>query len=366
MKGRDWVAHNLPPLLVALICIALVVVIRSFRLPETERQVRVGCVLTGAKDDRGWNEGHYNGLLDACRTHGCSFAVREKVAESEAALAAAVRELVKEKTNVVFLTSFGYGAYMDEIAREYPRVAFFGTSGEGTAKNSTTYFARLYQARYLAGIVAGVESRTGVLGYVAGRPNAQTKRSINAYAMGMRLANPEARLIVRFTGSWDDEAAERESVALLAEKDADVITYHTARPYAVQEAERLGLMSIGYDAVHEKYSDRFLTAAVYDWKAVYKIVLGDYLSGRANFSRSYWLGFEEGSVALYPLSSRVSTKAAFLVSLEKKRIVNERSVFSGVIHDNQGKLRCEEDERISDHELFTGMDWLVEGVEIDE
>ena len=366
MKSKKWAVHNLPLLLVGLICIVLVIVIRSFQLPERERHIVVGCVLVGEKDDKGWNESHSTGLLNACRTYDCGFMVWERVAESEPTVSAAVRELVNDGANVIFLTSFGYGEYMDEIARKYPRVAFFGISGEGTAKNSTTYFARLYQARYISGIIAGAESKTGVLGYVTATPNPQTNRNINAYAMGMRVANPNARLIVRFIGSWEDEAAERESVSLLAAKGADVITYHADRPYAVQEAEKLGLMSVGYDAVYEKYSDRFLTAAMYNWKVLYEKVLGDYMSGRSNFSSSYWLGFEEGAVALHPLSPLVSEETASLASAEKQRIVNDRSVFSGVIYDNQGTLRCDKDERISDHELFTGMDWFVEGVEIYE
>ncbi|MBQ7544035.1 MAG: BMP family ABC transporter substrate-binding protein [Synergistaceae bacterium] len=364
LKSRKWAVHDLPLLLAGIICVVLVVVIQSFQLPETGRRIVVGCVLVGDRDDKGWNESHCIGLLNACRTYDCGFMAWERVAESEPTVSAAVRELVNNGANVIFLTSFGYGQYMDEIARKYPRVAFFGISGEGAAKNSTTYFARLYQARYIAGIIAGAESRTGILGYVTSAPNPQVNRSINAYAMGMRLANPKARLIVRFTGSWENKAAERESVVLLAEKGADVITYHEDRPYAVQEAEKLGLMSIGYDAVYEKYSDKFLTAALYNWKVLYEKVLGDYTSGRSNFSSSYWLGFEEDAVALYPFSPRVSEKAASLASAGKERIMNYSSVFSGVIYDNQGMLRCNKDERISDHELFTGMEWFVEGVEI--
>ena len=366
MKSKKWAEHNLPLLLVGVICVVLVVVIRSFQLPETERHITVGCVLVGEKDDKGWNESHSTGLLNACNAYDCGFMVWERVAESEPTVSAAVRELVNNGANVIFLTSFGYGEYMDEIARKYPRVAFFGISGEGAAKNSTTYFARLYQARYIAGIIAGATSKTGVLGYVTSTPNPQSNRGINAYAMGMRVANPRARLIVRFTGSWEDEAAERESVALLAEKGADVITYHTDRPYAIQEAEKLGLMSVGYDAVYEEYSDKFLTAAMYNWEVLYEKVLGDYMSGRSNFSNSYWLGFDEGAVALYRLSPRVSKETASLASAEKQRIVNDRSVFSGIIYDNRGTLRCDKDERISDYELFTGMDWFVEGVEIYE
>ncbi|MBQ7155416.1 MAG: BMP family ABC transporter substrate-binding protein [Synergistaceae bacterium] len=366
MKIKEWIVHDLPLLLVGVICVALVVVIRSFQLPETERRIVVGCVLVGSKDDKGWNESHSTGLSNACRIYDCGFIEWERVAETEATVSAAVRELVNSGANVIFLTSFGYGEYMDEIARKYPRVAFFGVSGEGAAKNSTTYFARLYQARYVAGIIAGAQSRTGVLGYITSTPNSQANRSINAYAMGMRVANPKARLIVRFTGSWEDEAAERESVVSLAEKGADVITYHEVKPYAVQEAEKMGLMSIGYDAVYEEYSDKFLTATLYNWEILYEKVLGDYVSGRSNFSNSYWLGFDEKAVDLYKLSPRVSPRIASLAYAEKQRIMNDRSVFSGVIYDNQGILRCDIGERISDHELFTGMDWFIEGVEIYE
>ena len=364
MTSKKLTALNLPLLLAGIICVVLVLVIRSFQLPETGKHLAAGCVLVGAKDDKGWNESHSTGLLNACRAYDCGFMVREWIAENEASTSAAVNELIDDGANVIFLTSFGYGEYMDEIAQQYPHVAFFGISGEGAAKNSTTYFARLYQARYLAGIVAGAESKTGILGYITAAPNSQTNRSINAYAMGMRLANPKARLIVRFIGSWEDEAAERESVILLAEKGADVITYHEDRPYAVEEAEKLGLMSVGYNAVYEKYSDRFLTAAMYNWEVLYEKVLGDYMSGRSNFSSSYWLGFEEGAVALHPLSPKVSEETASLVSAEKERIVNYSGVFSGVIYDNHGILRCDKDERISDYELFTGMDWFAEGVEI--
>ena len=366
MKGKELAERNLPLVLAVVVLLALIVVIQGFRLPETERTVTVGCVLIGDKADKGWNESHYRGLQSACETNKCALNDRDHVPENQEALIAAVDSLVAEGCNVIYLTSFGYGQYVDAVAKKYPKVAFFSIWANSTAKNCTSYFARLYQVRYLSGIIAGMESKTGVLGYVAAMPNPQTNRGINAYAMGMRFANPKARLIVRFTGSWDDEAEERESVALLAAQGADVFTYHEDQPYVVREAEKMGLFSIGYDSVYEEYSDRFLTAALYDWKFLYGKVLGDYMSGRANFSTGYWLGLEEGAVRLHPPSPLVSEKAIFLASMEKQRIMNDRSVFSGVIYDNQGTLRCEAGERIKDHELFTGMDWFAEGVEIYE
>jgi len=366
LKSKEWILRNLPHLLVALVIIIIVVVIRSFSLPDTKRPVVAGIVLIGSKSDSGWNESHYIGLMNACREQNCALKVHEYVPEEEAALYNAVDALIKEGANVIYLTSFGYGAFADGIADKHPDIAFFCLSGKGTAKNCTSYFARLYQVRYLAGIAAGAASRSGILGYVAAMPNAETNRSINAYALGMRAANPKAKLLVRFTGSWDHEEKERESVSLLAQKGADVITYHEDRPYAIQEAERLGLLSTGYNAVSAEHTDRFLTAALYNWDIIYGKVLGDYLSGRANLSKNYWSGLSEGGVRLYPLSALVPEKAMILIEQEKKRIMTNRDVFSGILYDNEGNIRCGEDERISDDELFHGMEWFAEGVEIYE
>ncbi len=362
--SKEWFMRFSPIILAVFIIVAIVVVIRSFELPQNEKQTIVGAVLVGSKLDMGWNENHYDGLVDVCDKNGCKLLIRDNVPEQSQAVFTAVRSIVNEGANVIFLTSFGYGEYADIIAREYPDVAVFCISGQGAEKNSATYYARLYQARYLSGIVAGCESKTGIIGYVSAMPNSQTNHSINAFALGMRVANPKARLLVRFTNSWDNQARERESVRLLASKGADVVTYHEDKPYVVREAESLGIYSIGYDSVYEQFSDHFLTAAVYDWKVIYGKLLGDYISGRANMSGTYWLDISSGGVKLYPLSNLVGKDTRMLLEREQERIVKKRDVFSGVIYDNKGKLRCAEDENISDHELFTGMEWYAEGVEI--
>lgn len=365
MKEKEWVDRNWPLVLAGLIIFVMAFVIRNFQLPEAARQVTIGCVLVGPADDSGWNESHYKGLLRACETHECVLKVRQSVEEDEEHLFSVVDELAEEGVNVIYLTSSGYGAYAEDIARQYPRVTFFSVSGIGKEKNQTTYFARLYQMRYLAGVIAGAESRTGVLGYVAAMPNPQVNRNINAYAIGMRVAKPDAKLLVCFTGSWEDEEAERESVARLQEAGADVIAYQEEKHHVLDEAEKRGLFSIGFDNVHGDYSDRLLTATLYEWDVVYDKILGDYLSGRTHFSSGYWLGMEDGAVKLHAISPAVSEQTLFLARLAKQRVL-ARGVFAGVIYDNEGTLRCEERERIGDYELFTGMDWLVEGVEIYE
>ncbi len=366
MNNRLLTENNLLLMLAVVIIVSLVVVIISFRLPETRDQVVVGCVMIGEKTDNGWNESHYNGLLKACNAHECELKYVESVKEDRAELFAAVGSLVRKGCNVIFLTSFGYAQYTEEIAKYYPNVMFFRIYGDSRLSNCVTYFARLYQMRCLSGIVAGCESRTGIVGYVAAMPNYQIIRHINAFAMGMRKANPNAKLLVKFTFGWENEEVERESVALLQEKGADVIAYHQDRPYVMWEAEERGLYTIGFGSVYQGYSERMLTAALYNWELVYGKVLGDYIKGGESYSRDYWLGMQDNAVALQPLSPLASERSSDMVSAEKELILSGHSLFSNIIRDNNGVLRCEEGERISDEELLTGMDWFVEGVEVYE
>ena len=90
MKSKEWLRRKLPLLLVLFCIFAIVVVIRSFKLPETEKQPVAGLILIGERADRGWNESHYDGLSSACKAYGCALRVREHVPEDEESLNHAV------------------------------------------------------------------------------------------------------------------------------------------------------------------------------------------------------------------------------------------------------------------------------------
>ncbi len=349
-----------------LVVIGIVVLINSFHADRKKDVVRVGAVCIGSADDNGWNQSHYEGIRKACEANACRMYPMMHIPEEESTLKKAVSELVDQGCSCIFLTSYGYGGFLNSIAKEYPKVAFYCISGENETSNCTTYFARMYQVRYLSGIVAGSATESGILGYVTAMPIPETIRSVNAYALGARRANPSARVLVIYTGSWDDKDVEEQAVRTLKEAGADVITYHEDRPYAIDLADEMGLFTTGYDYVSHAYSDRFLTAAVINWDMLYTRVLRDYLSGRANFSNDYWLGLSEGAVSLYAYSDMVTEDTKKLVAAEEERIRTSLDVFSGEIRDNTGAVRCGGNERISDNELFNHFDWYVEGVEVYE
>lgn len=364
MKNRETFTRILLFALAVFVVCLIVVFIRDFRIGDEEKKVVVGAVLTGERADKGWNESHYYGILSACTELGCTFVARERIPEEGQSLKNAVKELSDDGCSIIFLTSYGYGLYLDELSAAFPHIAFYSISGDENSDNCTTYFARMYQVRYLAGIVAGASSKTGILGFVAAMPVSEVNRAINAYCLGARRSDPDARVLVCFTGSWEDERAEKLAAEQLLSAGADVITYHADKPYVIEKAEERGAFSTGYESVFQEYSERFLTAAVVNWDVLYVKVLGDFLSGRANFSKKYWLGLQDGVVSLYPYSPLVDSETKALVESDFWRIQTWRDVFSGEIYDNRGNLRCESGESISDDELFLGMEWYVDGVEI--
>ena len=366
MNNRETVERIIFIFAAILVVIGIVVFINNFRTDGRTDVVCVGAVCIGSADDNGWNQSHYEGISKACNVNSCKMYPKMNVPEEEGMVKKAVSELVDQGCSCIFLTSYGYSEFLNSIAKEYPKVAFYCISGENGSSNCTTYFARMYQVRYLSGIVAGATSKTGILGYVTAMPIPETIRSVNAYALGARKADPKAQVLVVYTGSWEDKDAEEQAVRYLKDAGADVITYHEDRPYAIDLADEMGLFTTGYDYVSHDYSDRFLTAAVINWDVLYTRILRDYLSGRADFSNDYWLGLSEGAVSLYEYSDMVTEDTKKLVSSEEERIRNLLDVFSGEIRDNKGFVRCSENERISDNELFNHFDWYVEGVEIYE
>lgn len=330
---------------------------------ERSEKKSVGFVLPGAGSEEGWNGIHYAAMVLACEEQGVKLLVKENIPEKTGACEQAVAELADSGTQMIILNSYGYMEEMHDVVSEYPDVTFYGTSSEYHADNMTSYFVRMYQARYLAGIVAGMESESGRIGYVAAMPNNEVNRGISAFALGVRSVNPDAEVIVAWSGAWDDAESETEAVKQLVEKEkVDILTYHQNQDHVIVAADAAGVKTIGYHQYYAGYSENYLTAAVCDWKLLYKHLIQEFQQGDGNAKPNYWVGMEEGIVGLSMYSSLVSTESIAAVEAAQNKILSGKDVFSGIIYDNEGKLRCNENETISDEVLLEQFDWYAEGV----
>jgi len=345
----------------------LFIQVRERETNVTKYETKVGVLLTGTIDDESWSQSHYEGMEQAAGKLNLLVRYEEKVPEDEKCFAL-IEELIEDGCEMIVATSFGYGPHMEAAAKLHPEIYFFHASGTGYADNLTTYFGRIYQVRYLSGIVAGMQTETNQIGYVAAFPLDEVNRGINAFTLGVRSVNPDANVYVAWTNSWgDDELTAQVTEKLLSEHEIDVLTLHSDSNIPLEIAEEREIWSIGYHADnHEKYPNSYLTASVWQWKNFYEPHILECLQGKFR-GQHYWVDADTEAIALAPLTKNVKDGIAEVVDTERKQIRNGKwDVFFGPVKDRDGRIRVAEGESMTDYSMLNEFDWYVEGVITDE
>jgi len=361
---RDKTAPLLMVVYVALLLVTIVLVMK-FGAPQEEEVQKIGFITTGDMSTTGWGAENYRGLRTACSTLGMELLTRDNVPEYDGSCPQAVAELAEEGADMIILSSGGYSYEMEPYFEQYPQISFYGAYANMNVPNLIGYSARMYQVRYLSGIIAGMATQTGKIGFVSTAATPEACRGINAFALGVRRVSPDAEVVVNWTG--DDSTDEEDRLAaqaLITEEHADVITYNQGQHAVIDAAEEAGIESIGYYETVSGVSERYLTCAACNWSVLYEQLIREHLRGQNRYVLSDWMGLDSGAVHLTPYSALVSQQTRDEVSRATDEILAGQHVFSNEIYDNNGVLRCGEGEAMSDEYLMYKMDWLVEGVRV--
>lgn len=344
----------------------IVVLITTFGSEKKVDKVTIGIIVPGSIDEVGWNPIHYEGVKQATDELGVDLVLEQNVTEYSGLCGKAIEKMIQSGIKMIILGSYNYPDEVADIIKTHPDVLFFCCSGGFSANNYKAYFARVYQARYLSGIVAGMQTKTGRIGYVAAMNNSEVNRGINAFTLGVRRVNPEATVVVSWTKSWDDATAETRAVEkLVASENVDLVAYHQNQAHVIDAAESMNIYSVGYNVGRGDRSQKMLTSVVTDWKVVYKEFIQDYLQQK-NSENNYWLGLEKDAVSLAFYSEFVSDSTRSLIQSATLELLSGRDVFVGPIVDNTGVIRCGKDEIVSDLTLREEMNWFVAGVKFNE
>lgn len=182
----------------------------------------------------------------------------------------ALRELVDAGCNIIFATSFGFEDYVKEVAAEYPEVQFCHATGyqasDAGLDNMHNYFASIYEARYLAGIAAGMKTESNKLGYVAAFPFAEVISGYTAFYLGAKSVNPDVTMDIMYTNSWNDPTVESQVAKALIERGCDVISQHSDSTAPATTAEENGVWQVGYNNdMIEAAPKASLISARIDW-----------------------------------------------------------------------------------------------------
>lgn len=328
---------------------------------EKEQEFKVGFVFTGPIGDNGWTQQHNYGRLAIEEELGVGTLYKESVPNTQES-AKVMRDMIAQGAKMIFATSFGYMDYMLEVAAEHPEVAFFHCGGYKQTENAVNYLGRMYQARYLSGIVAAMKSETGKLGYIAAFEIPEVVRGINAFTLGARSVDPDVTVEVIWTHDWNDPPREKEASFALIDNGCDVIAQHQTAPANLQAAEARGVWGIGYHAdMNDSAPEACLTSPYWNWEPYYVQVTQDVMNGTWD-AQNYWGGMDEDIVRLAELGKNAPAGADAAVAEAKAKIVSgELVVFAGPLKDNTGAVRVPEGSQMDDGAML-GMDWLVEGV----
>lgn len=324
-------------------------------------QIKVGFVYSSAHNDEGYSQAHDIGR-QAVEAMGIETAYVENVAETNEACESAIRNLIDQGCNVIYTNSFGFMEATANCAAEFPEVKFGHCSGYTTAENMNTYFGKIYQARYLSGIVAGMKTQVNRIGYVAAMPIPEVIRGINAFTLGVRSVNPEATVEVIWTNTWYDPAVEKQAALEIINTGVDVVAQHqntTAPQIAAQER---GVYAVGYNmSSPDAAPDAYLTAPVFNWDKFYTADVQRVIDGTWTGTK-IWDGLETGLVDLDTLTANAPEGAQEAVDTAKEQIISgELHPFAGPLTNQAGEVVVPEGTTMTDDEIWN-MNWFVEGV----
>lgn len=301
---------------------------------------KVGVIHIGdPADGSGYSYAHDQGIVAMQKNLGLddSQIIRKlNVSDSDSsAIRTAIEECISEGCKIIFGTSYGYMDTMEALAKEYPDVIFsHGTGYKSNDTNFNNYFGRIYQARYLAGIAAGLKTKSNKIGYVAayGTELAETCSGINAFALGAQSVNPKAEVYVKTLSSWYDPTNETAFADALLDMGCDVIAQHcdTANPQVA--AEKAGAFGCGYNSDMTKDAPKaHLTAPIWNWGVYYTAATKAAMEGKWKEFGNYYAGVKEGLVDVSTLSANCAEGTQEKIDAVKALFKDGSwDVFSGV------------------------------------
>ena len=323
---------------------------------------KVGFVYVGPVGDHGWTYRHDLGRQAIEKETGAKTTFVESVEEGADA-ERVIRKLASSGHNIIFTTSFGYMNPTLKVAKQFPNVKFEHATGYKQADNMATYSARFYEGRAVIGTIAGMMSKTGVVGYIASFPIPEVVRGINAFTLAMQKVNPDAVVKVVWVNSWYDPGKEGDAAKALIDQGADMITQHTDSPAPLQVAEQRGVQGFGQASDMSAFAPTAqLTAIIDNWDPYYVSRVKAVMDGTWT-SGDVWEGIDTGMVGIAPYGDAVPADVRAAADAVKQGIVDgSLHPFAGPITNQAGEQVIGEGETLDDGVLL-GMDWYVQGVQ---
>lgn len=325
--------------------------------------VRAAFLMVRDIHDSGWNEAHGNGAKYLAEQMPCAEVTILTDVIDDQTSEGVMRDLADDGYDLIFGTSFGYLEFMSRVAPEYPDVVFEHATGYLTDANFSNYSGSLYEATYLAGLVAGSLTETNKLGYVGPFTTPDVLRDFNAWVVGAREVNPDVEVQMIWVNTWFDPAQETQAAQTLLDNGADVLFYGTSGGAVGQAADAAGALWVAGNGLARGFApESFLTGPSYEW-GVYYVEAAQAVRDGTWDNIPYWGSMADGFINLADFGPGVPSDVAEMVNARRAEIeAGNFDVFVGPIVDHEGNLQVPDGEPASLEHIW-GVDYVLDGIE---
>jgi basic membrane protein A len=338
---------------------------------DDDEKMKVGFVYLTTPGDHGWTYAHEVGRQDVIAHFGDKVETTfiENVPEGPDATRV-IRDLAKQGNDIIFTTSFGYMDPTLKVAKEFPDTKFDHITGYKRAPNMATGNIRFYEGRYVQGVVAGMMTKSNKIGYIASFPIPEVIQGINAFGLGLRSVNKDAEVSVIWVNTWYDPVKEADAAKVHIAEGADILAQHTDSPAMLQTAEKAGVYGFGQSSDMKAFAPKAqLFSSVNNWGPYYisqiqALIDGSWTTGDGpdHWAGNTWAGMADDFLVLTPFENMPAAVATAAQKAADDIRSGANKIFTGPIRDNNGVEKVPAGKTLNDGELFTTLDYYVEGV----
>ena len=324
-------------------------------LRSSPSSVRAAFVYDASAETSGWVFAHEMGRRHVEEVFGSrvTTTARERVRPQEAE--EVIRSLIADGWDVIFTASPVFLHSITKVSVEFPQVKILNCSLMATYHHIRSYYLRMFEAKFITGMIAGVVARDGRIGYVADYPIYGAPANINAFALGARAVNPEAKIYLTWSCLKDTTPGEfmyENHISTISNRDLNAPT-NGSRHFGLYQMD-------GDNPVN-------LAMPLWDWGKMYESLISTILNGQWNYATdgtqalNYWWGMSSGAIDV-ALSRKLPAGTEKIVGAVRESLqANRFNVFGGPVYDQTGTLRSNSKELLPPEEVIS-MDYLCDNV----
>lgn len=325
-----------------------------------EENIVIGFGHVGPISDEGWTSSHHQGLVAVKAAYPKAKYIEVESIPYSADATRTFRQYVAQKANIVFLSS-EYGDLLHGVSDKAPDIAWLECNGHSVAPNRSWYYVKHWFPSYVAGVAAGLMSKSGKIGYVGSLPVPTVYCGVNAFLMGARSVNPNATMQVILINSWFDPQAAAQAGTALIDNGCDFLFGVMDEAAYLQVAEKRGVPAIMWNTDVRRYGPKsYVTSIVVDWDKFYVGQVADRLAGKWKGEQKILLPMG-GGVDIDKWGESVPAAVRTQADAVRAKMLAGFSPFVGEIKDSDGKVRIAKGQAMTETELYE-WNWPIEGV----